>query len=91
MLRGVRFTTGGTDFVAVTRHALEMRVRRALVLTDGWVGDVPEEHARELAWRGTRFAAVVTFNGDPSFASALDAKIWQLPSLEGRVGAGGAR
>ena len=67
LARGVRVTTGGTDIAPVTRHALDHRVKRALFVTDGWVGEVPDEHAHELAKRGARFAAVVTHNGRTGF------------------------
>ena len=82
LARGVRVTTGGTDIAPVTRHALDQRVRRALFVTDGWVGKVPDEHAHELAKRGARFAAVVTQPGEATFAAALGAKVWRLPDLE---------
>ena len=84
LARGVRVTTGGTDIAPVTRHAIKHRVRRALFVTDGWVGKVPDEHARELAERGARFAVVVTKGGETGFAEALRAKAWQLPHLEKR-------
>ena len=79
---GVRRTTGGTDITPVTQHALDNRITRALFVTDGWVGEVPDEHSRELARRGTRFAVAVTCDGDTTFAAALGAKAWPLPNLE---------
>ena len=82
LARGVRVTTGGTDIAPVTRHALENRVQRALFVTDGWVGEVPDEHAHELTRRGARFAAVVTHDGETDFAAGLSAKAWRLPNLE---------
>jgi len=82
LARGVRVTTGGTNIAPVTRHALDHKVRRALFVTDGWVGDVPEEHSRGLKRRGARFAAVVTQAGQIDFAAALGAKTWRLPDLE---------
>jgi hypothetical protein len=85
LARGVRFTTGGTNIAPVTRHALENRVQRALFVTDGWVGEVPDEHAHELTRRGARFAAVVTHNGEMDFAAGLNTKAWRLPNLEGRA------
>ena len=82
LARGVRVTTGGTDIAPVTRHVLDQGVRRALFVTDGWVGAVPEEHARALRDRGVRFAVVVTADGVTDFAAALSAKAWRLPTLE---------
>ena len=36
--RGIVHSTGGTDIVCVARHMQEHRVRRACIITDGWVG-----------------------------------------------------
>jgi len=85
LAHGVRVTTGGTNIAPVTQHVLEHRVMRALFVTDGWVGKVPEEHAHEFARRGTRFAVVVTQSGADDFAAALAAKVWRLPILEKRT------
>ncbi len=77
--RGDVLTTGGTDIGCVTTHLLAHRIRRAVIVTDGWVGRVPGEHRVRL--RGRRLAAVVTDFGDPSFASELDARTYVLPRL----------
>ncbi len=79
---GVRKSTGGTDIGPVTRHVLDHGVRRALFVTDGWVGEVPDEHARALEERRARFAVVVTHDGTTDFAAALRARTWRLPRLE---------
>lgn len=79
LARGVRVTTGGTDVAPVTAHLLGQRIRRAVLLTDGWVGAVPAERARALARRGARCAVVLTANGDARFADALAARVWRLP------------
>ena len=65
----------------VTRHALDQRVRRALFVTDGWVGKVPGEHARELAKRAARFAAVVTHSGESASPTHLAQKCGGFPDL----------
>jgi hypothetical protein len=82
LARGVRVTTGGTDIAPVTRHAIKSDVKRALFVTDGWVGRVPAEHSRELEQRKARFAVALTKGGDPAFAAGLRAKVWLLPRLE---------
>jgi hypothetical protein len=82
LARGVRIGTGGTDIGPVTDHVLEHRVRRAVIVTDGWVGNVPQEHARALARKRCRFAAVVSGHGDPSFTKRLACRVWRLPELE---------
>lgn len=38
LLRGVRWTTGGTSIDCVADHMAQHRVRRACLVTDGWVG-----------------------------------------------------
>jgi hypothetical protein len=82
LARGVRIGTGGTDIGPVTGHVLKHRVRRAVIVTDGWVGDVPQEHARALAEKRCRFAAVVSGHGDPSFTRRLACRVWRLPEME---------
>jgi hypothetical protein len=79
LVRGVRVTTGGTDVAPVTGHLLAQGIRRAVLLTDGWVGDVPAEHARALSKRRTRCAVVLTADGDARFAAPLAARVWRLP------------
>jgi len=81
LARGRCFSTQGTDIAVVTSHMVKEGVRRALIITDGWVGRVPSEHARELSRRKGRFAAAMTSGGDPAFAAALAAEIWNLSSL----------
>jgi hypothetical protein len=79
--RGKGATTGGTDISVVTAHLVAAGVRRALVVTDGWVGMVPAKHARELARRKARFAVALSAGGDPAFALGLGALVWNLPDL----------
>jgi hypothetical protein len=79
--RGVGSTTGGTSIAVVTEHMVRHGVRRALVVTDGWVGGVPTEHAHALARRKGRFGIALTAGGDPDFAQALNARVWNLPIL----------
>ena len=80
--RGRGVTTGGTDISVVTSHMVKHEVRRALVVTDGWVGKVPTEHARELSRRKGRFGVVLSAGGDPAFAQGLGARVWNLPKLD---------
>jgi hypothetical protein len=80
--RGVALTTSGTSIGIVTEHMLAQRVQRAVIVTDGWVGDVPGEHARVLAGRCTKVSAVVTHGGDARFVEALRGKAFLLPDLQ---------
>jgi len=77
--RGDVVTTGGTDIGCVTEHLLERRIRRAVIVTDGWVGRVPDAHRGPL--RRPRIAAVITAGGERSFADQLGARTFVLPSL----------
>jgi hypothetical protein len=81
--RGVALTTSGTQIGVVTEHMLAQRVQRTVIVTDGWVGDVPGEHARVLAGRRAKFSAVVTHSGDARFVEALRGKTFRLPDLQG--------
>ncbi|WP_119354766.1 hypothetical protein [Azohydromonas sediminis] len=48
MRRGRCRSTGGNDIRCVTRHMAEHRVRRAVMLTDGWVGQPDEADVKVL-------------------------------------------
>ena len=78
---GVRLTTGGTDIETVTAHLLASGARRALVVTDGWVGRIPADHLRRLRSRRVRLAAVLTARGDPGFAAEAGCPVIRLPEL----------
>lgn len=58
--QGVCKSTGGTDIACVAHHMATHRIRRALLVTDGWVGTPIGEHHRTLA--GARLA--VAFMGN---------------------------
>lgn len=79
--RGDLLTTGGTDISVVTGHLVRGRVRRALIVTDGWVGDAPGEHAIALRKLGARVEAAVTDSGDPAFMAPLGGRACRLPRL----------
>ena len=48
---GKVISTYGTEIDCVTQHMLKENLRRALIITDGWVGVVPSAHANELGKR----------------------------------------
>ena len=79
--RGEVATAWGTGIDCVTAHMVDKQVRRAVILTDGWVGQVPGEHAAKLRHRRARVNSVVTRDGDPSFAAAFTGRVSRLPSL----------
>jgi hypothetical protein len=80
--RGELVTTDGTDIAAVTGHMVRGQVERALIVTDGWVGNVPGEHAAALKRRRARVEAVVTDGGDPRFLEPLGGRCSRLPKLD---------
>jgi hypothetical protein len=79
--RGEVASAWGTDIVCVTTHLLERRVRRALIITDGWVGQVPDEHRVRLARRGVRVNSLVSADGDAEFAFAFKGRVFRMPEL----------
>lgn len=79
--RGRVATTWGTDIACVTAHLRAHRVRRALILTDGWVGPMPSEDRVALRRRRLRAGVVLTQGGDPAFAAELGARVSRLPEL----------
>ena len=42
--KGKCITTGGTDIACVAKHIQSNQVRRALLITDGWVGQAKGQH-----------------------------------------------
>jgi hypothetical protein len=80
--RGVVTTTGGTAIGCVTAHMLAQRVRRALVVTDGWVGAVPARDAESLRRHGVRVNSVVIAAGADGFAAAFRGRCYRLPALQ---------
>lgn len=87
---GIRLGTGGTEIAAVTAHLLGetgsgarpgRQARRALIVTDGGVGEIPEGHRRAFARGRARLAVVITHDGDDSFAQSIGAPVFRLPVL----------
>jgi len=74
-------STWGTEIACVTGHLLEQGVRRALILTDGWVGTPPSSHLKDLRERRARVGVVLTDSGDHAFATLLGAQTSVLPPL----------
>jgi hypothetical protein len=56
--RGICRTTGGTDIGCVAAHIIKHRVRRAILLTDGFVGRARGSHEKALA--STRLGVALT-------------------------------
>src|SRR5690606_16185800 len=56
--RGECKTTGGTSITCVARHIRLNNVRRAVIITDGWVGKATGED--ELSLRSVRLGVALT-------------------------------
>ena len=82
--QGRTTSTGGTDIACVTQHILEHRIARALLVTDGWVGEAPAEHVHRLRRRRVRLACVITHEGEAAFAGVLRGAVHRLPPLGGQ-------
>lgn len=76
--RGELLTTEGTDIRVVTEHLLRSKAERALIVTDGWVGHVPDEHARALNKRRVRVEAAITDGGEADFMHPLGGRCSRL-------------
>jgi len=80
--RGELVTTAGTDIRVVTEHLLHSKADRALIVTDGWVGRVPAEHAHALKKRRVRVEAAITDGGDADFMGPPGGRCSRLPKLD---------
>ncbi len=47
--KGVVVSTGGTDYTCIARHMKANKVRRACIITDGWVGKPRGGHRETLS------------------------------------------
>lgn len=56
-------------------------MRRALVVTDGWVGRIPADHLARMRKAGVRLVASVTAGGDTGFAEDAGCAALRLPEL----------
>jgi hypothetical protein len=79
---GVRTTTGGTDVQCVLDHALASRARRVLIVTDGYVGQAPEEQVRAADRAGLEIRVLLTPGGWRRDLEPLAARIQELPEVE---------
>jgi len=77
---GVVHSTFGTSIACVTQDMVEHRAKRALIITDGYCGDIPKDHLRAL--RHGRFATVLTHGGDAGFAKPLRGTTCFLPEIK---------
>ena len=86
LLAGERPTTGGTDVACALEHALRGRARRLLLVTDGYVGQVPPELVRAAERRGLEVRALLTPGGWRRDLESLAIRIEELPGRDGQRG-----
>jgi hypothetical protein len=79
--KGVLDTTGGTSIDVVTSHILKTKVKKALIVTDGWVGSIPSSHAEKLNKARVKVHGVITSPGESAFLAPVKGRAWQLPAL----------
>jgi hypothetical protein len=80
LLEGLRPTTGGTEIACALEHALAGRTRRVLLVTDGYVGRVPQDLARAVERRGLEVRALLTPRGFRKDLEPIAARIEELPA-----------
>jgi hypothetical protein len=79
--KGVLDTTGGTSIDVVTSHILKTKVKKALIVTDGWVGSIPSSHVEKLNKTRVKVHGVITSPGEATFLAPIHGRAWQLPAL----------
>jgi hypothetical protein len=81
LARGRADSTGGTDIACVLEHLVAHRARRALVITDGYVGRVSEAGVDRVARAGVDVRALLTPAGWRHDLAPLVSRIDELPPL----------
>lgn len=74
-------TTGGTDVGCVIEHALTHRVRKVLLVTDGYVGLPTAAHETAIRRAGLEIRVALTPGGWRADLDAVSARIDELPVL----------
>jgi hypothetical protein len=81
-LRGRVETTGGTSVDCVLKDLLVVRPRRALLITDGYVGGVPKADKVRLDRAGVEVRALLTPDGWRTDLAPLTSRLDVLPRLD---------
>lgn len=72
-------TSGGTSIACVLRHVAKTRPSAAVIVTDGYIEEVPESLVRQAA--GTRLHALVSRDGNPAALQRLGIPCTQLAEV----------
>jgi hypothetical protein len=81
LVSGFCQTTGGTDIACVMDDIASRRVKKVLVVTDGYVGAPAAEHVKALLRIGTDVRVLLTPNGWRKDLQAIAARMDELPTL----------
>jgi hypothetical protein len=81
LCRGEVVTTGGTDVRCVIDHALAHRVKKALIVTDGYVGAPSDEQLRQLRNAAIELRVVLTPGGWRNDVAPFAVRLDELPRL----------
>src|SRR5436190_2911334 len=79
--KGSVSTTGGTDITCVLDHVLRTHVRKALVITDGYVGPPARQQSDALQRARADIRVVLTPGGWREDLKAVACRMDELPSL----------
>jgi hypothetical protein len=80
LVRGQVVTTGGTDITCVVRDLLDHHVKKALVITDGYVGQICASDRKSLAFTALR--VLLTPDGWRRDLEGVATTFTELPVLE---------
>ena len=80
----VPFVIGRPASIRALEHALDVRARRVLLVTDGYVGAASDELARAVARRGLEVRVLLTPGGWRRDLAPLAARIEELPARDAR-------
>lgn len=75
-------STGGTHFACVAQHLVESRARRAVVITDGDVQEIPAALEEQLRRTRPRVHVGLLDGCDGSFCARLGWPVTRLPPLD---------
>ncbi len=78
-IKGTIVSTGGTSIHCVTNHIIRNNIRHAVIVTDGFVGDVPSNVQSKM--KQVSVSAVITEDGDSQFAKQMGARLFVLPHM----------
>jgi hypothetical protein len=83
ILNGFYKTTGGTDINCVIEHIIEHSIKRAVIITDGYVGGILDHLSSKLP-DNLRIAKIITSDGCKKDLDQLKGIFFKLPEMEAK-------